>query len=211
MTRLEQLRAIIDVALQAPGKSKLTEECFSVGGFTSPNIRHLLNNLAAISKNYFEVGSHVGASLVSAAYGNKLESATGCDNFSLFSTDEHNSRDEFYKNADRVIPGKYKLLEKDCWTIRTNELPPIDLYFFDGAHDYESQKKGVTYFAPFLTDEAIVAVDDFMWPEPNEGTMDGFFEAGLKIKWMCTLDSGMRSDCGDRGWWNGLGIFLIKK
>ena len=105
----------------------------------------------------------------------------------------------------------FRSLEKDCWTITQDELPKIDLYFFDGAHDYESQKKGITYFAPFLADEAIIIVDDAMWPEPNKGTIHGLMESKLNVEYLVTLDSGVRSDCSERGFWNGLMVILIKK
>ncbi len=88
MSKLEQLQAIIDTALQGAGKSKLTENLIdSIGGFISPNIRHLLNNIGAISTHYVDCGSHVGSSLVSTVYGNdNLKSATAIENWSLCSS-----------------------------------------------------------------------------------------------------------------------------
>lgn len=213
MSKLEQLRNIIDTALQGAGKSKLTDEVIdSVGGFTSPNIRHLLNNLGAISKHYYEIGSHVGCSLISTVYNNELESATGCDNFSLFSTEQHNSKLEFYTNSNRWIRNKYKLLEKDCFLVTKEDLPnQIDLFFSDGAHDFESQRKAITYTARFLADECIIIVDDTDWEEPNAGTMKGLKQSGLEIKYIATLSSGIRSDCGERGFWNGSMLILVKR
>lgn len=212
MSKLEQLKQIIDTALQGKGKSKLTEDVInSVGGYISPNNRHLLNNLGAISTNYYEIGSHVGSSLISAVYGNYLESATGCDNFSLFD-ESHNAKFDFIKHCETHIPNQWKLLEKDCFTITHEDLPkPIDLFFSDGQHDFESQRKAITYTVPFLANEAIIVTDDFNWIEPCAGTMKGLMQSKIDILWCCTLDSGVRSDCSERGWWNGLGIFLISK
>lgn len=213
MNKFDQLRQIIDTALQGAGKSKLTQDVIDgVGGYISPNNRHLLNNLGAISTHYYEIGSHVGSSLISTRYRNdNLLSATGCDNFSLFD-EGHNARNDFYNHCDLYIPGQYGLLEKDCFTVQPHEFPaPIDLFFSDGAHDWESQKKAITYTKQFLASEAIIVVDDFSWPEPNGGTMEGLAEAGLKVKYATTLDSGVRSDCGERGFWNGLGIFYVVK
>lgn len=229
MNKLEQLKQIIDTALQGAGKSKLTNEVIdSVGGFISPNNRHLLNNLGAISTHYLECGSHVGSSLISTVYGNdNLRSAIGIDNFSLFDGG-NNARHDFYEHCDKFIPNRYKLLEKDYFTVTENDIAigitssdkestmqynvnPLDLYFFDGSHDYESQRMGIIYFSQFFADECIVVVDDFMWDEPQQGTWDGIREAGLKIKFAVTLDSGVRSDCGERGFWNGLFVALIEK
>lgn len=213
MGKLEQLRNIIDTALQGAGKSKLTNSVIdSVGGFSSPNVRHLLNNLGAISKHYYEIGSHVGCSLISTVYGNNLESAIGCDNFSLFSSEEHDSKKEFTTNCERWISGKYNLLQKDCFLVTKEDLPnPIDLFFSDGAHDFDSQKNAILYNARFLANEGIIVVDDFAWEEPNGGTMKGLKQSGLEIVYAATLDSGIRSDCSERGFWNGIGIFLVSK
>jgi hypothetical protein len=213
MSKLERLRHIIDAALQGAGKSKLTNEIIdSVGGYISPNNRHLLNNLGAISTHYYEIGSHVGSSLISTVYGNNnLESATGCDNFSLFN-ESHNAKNDFIDHCGRIIPNQWTLLEKDCFTVTKADLPnKIDLFFSDGAHDFESQRKAITYTEQFLADEAIIVVDDFSWPEPNGGTMKGLKESGLEIVYAATLDSGIRSDCSGRGFWNGIGIFLVRK
>jgi len=213
MSKLEQLRDIIDTALQGAGKSKLTEDVIgSVGGYISPNNRHLLNNLGSISTHYYEIGSHVGSSLISTVYGNdNLKSATGCDNFSLFD-EGHNAKNDFIQHCERFILGKYALVEKDCFTVTEKDLPnKIDLFFSDGAHDFESQRKAITYTTPFLANEAIIVVDDFAWYEPNAGTMRGLMESGLYIEYIATLDSGVRSDCGGRGFWNGISCILVSK
>lgn len=213
MSKLEQLRNIIDTALQGAGKSKLTQEVIdSVGGFISPNNRHLLNNLGAISTHYLECGSHVGSSLISTVYGNdNLKSATGIDNFSLFD-EGHNAKKDFLSHCERHISGRYTLLEQDYFSVTKKEISnPIDLYFFDGEHNYESQRKGISYFAQFLADEAIVVVDDAAWVEPNAGTIKGLFESGLTVEYLTLLDSGRRSDCGEHGFWNGIFIILVSK
>lgn len=209
MTKLEKLNETIRVASLGNGTSRLTEQPLSVGGFISPNNRHLLNNLGALSKNYFEIGSHIGSSLISTVYGNQLESAIACDNFSLFNNDD--SKQYFLKNCDNNIPAKYKLLEKDCFTIQRDELPFIDLFFIDGDHGYQSQKDAITYFAPFLADGCIIVVDDASWEDVKNGTMDGIEESGLNIIFFTLLYSGIESDCSVMGFWNGLFVFMIKK
>lgn len=213
MSKLEQLKQIIDTALQGAGKSKLTEDCIgSVGGFISPNTRHLMNNLGSISTHYWENGSHCGSSLISTVYGNdNLKSATGVDTFELFD-ERHNAKNDFFHHCERWIPGQYRLLEQDYFSVTEKDLiAPIDLYLFDGAHDYESQRKGITYYAPLLAKQAIIVVDDGVWPEVNAGTMKGLMESGLTIDFLTVLDSGVRSDCSERGFWNGCIIALVSK
>ena len=140
MAKIDLLKQIIDTALQAPGKSKLTEAQFDVGGFISPNVRHLYNNLGAISEHYWECGSHAGSSLVSVVYGNdNIKSATGVDNFSLFSEGQDIGK-VFYNNADRHIKDRYRMLERDYFSITKKDLiAPIDLYLFAVDRDWETK------------------------------------------------------------------------
>jgi hypothetical protein len=213
MNKLEQLKQILDTALQGAGKSKLTEDVIGrVGGFISPNNRHLFNNLGSISTHYAEFGSHCGSSLISTVYGNdNLKSAIGVDLFVLFN-EEHNVRDDLFSHCETFIPGQYKIVEKDFYTTNKEDLPyPIDLYLYDGGHSYDEQRKGITHIVPFLADQAIIVVDDGIWEEPNAGTMKGLMESGLNIDYLVTLDSGVRSDCSDRGFWNGLIVCLVSK
>ena len=213
MSKLQQLKAIIDEASMGNLKSKLIgAELTEVGGFISPNNRHFLNRLGSISTHYLECGSHIGSSLVSTVFGNdNLLSATACDNFSLFSEGQDVGK-EFYKNADTFIKGKYKMLEQDYFSITKEQLPaPPDFYYFDGDHSYIHQYKAMTYFAPLLADQCIVVVDDFSWFDVNKGTMDGIRDSGLKVEYFMTLWSGVESDCSEKGFWNGYGVFLINK
>ncbi len=214
MSKLKQLQEIIDAALQGAGKSKLTEDVIgSIGGFTSPNIRHLMNNLGAISTHYIDCGSHIGATLVSTVYGNNnLKSATAIDNWSLFSSKEHDSRKDFFSHCERLIPGQYKAVEKDCYTVTKEDLPNLaDMYLYDAGHSADETATGIIYFKQFMADEFILCVDDFWWPPVQEGTWRGIKEAGLNVIWATTLDNGVRSSCSGNGWWNGFACMLISK
>lgn len=212
MSKLKHLKELIDASLSRPARSKLSQDQFDVGGFIAPNNRHFLNNIGSMSEHYWECGSHAGSSLVSAVYRNyNLKSATGVDNFSLFS-DGQDIRSVFYNNADRHIKGRYRMLERDYFSITEKDLvAPIDFYYFDGAHDYESQYKGITHYAPLLAEEAVIIVDDASWLDPNRGTMDGIRDSKLNVHYMMTLWSGIESDCSDRGWWNGYFVMLVNK
>lgn len=192
-------------------ESKLAEGPMSVGGFTSTRIRHLLNNLGAISTSYFEVGSHIGSTYISAVYENELQLCGGylaCDSFCEFNNDGKTKK-KFIDNCDKYLM-RHELMDIDCWSLtKLHERPTTDLYLYDGAHDYESQKKAVTHFAPMMADEFIMVVDDGSWESVRRGTYDGVQAANLKIAYEQSLWNGVDSDSD--WWWNGIMVLLLRK
>lgn len=213
MTKIDQINLAFERSERL--ESKLTPECFEIGGFTSPKIRHLMNNLGEISTNYLEVGVHRGATFLAAVFKNhNLETSTAVDNFSEFNENgdirsallngmQKFSDRRFEVNGEDLIPS-WILLDSDCWTIPLPLHEKIDLYLYDGAHDYESQKKAITHFASTMTDEFILCVDDTDWLQVQKGTDDGIQEAGLTVvsKWLRTSNDGF---------WNGFRVYLLKK
>ena len=207
MNKIEQIKLAIKNGVNK--HSKLTEEPLNgVGGFTSPNIRHIMNNLGAISTSYLDVGAHIGCSLIMTRFGNdNLNYAISIDNWSEFQNDGR-TKDEFISNCERHIPGKYTFIEKNCFKVTNDEIPdPIDLFLYDAGHDFESQKEGVTHFVPMMAEEFVLMVDDTAWKAPREGTYAGIKEAGLEILWETFLFDGIEGG----SFWNGFSIFLLKK
>lgn len=209
MDKIGQIKQAITDAVAH--RSKLDDGPLSVGGFTSLKIRHLLNNLGAISTAYFEVGSHIGSTYISAVYKNELELPGGwwaCDSFCEFNNDG-STKKQFLENCDKYLYSHY-LMEMNCWDItKLHEVCTTDLYLYDGAHDYESQKKAVTHFAPMMADEFIMLVDDASWQNVRKGTVDGIQEAGLEVLYEQLLWNGVDSDAD--WWWNGFLVLLLKK
>lgn len=186
-------------------QSKLDDLAFGVGSFTSPAIRHILNNLGAISTKQVEVGLHIGGTFIAANYNNNLESY-GIDNWSQFNNNGH-TKDDCINNCKRLLKNNYTIIEKDCFKI-TDEIPGgIDFYCFDGGHDETSQHDALTYFKPYMADEFIFCVDDSSWQSVREGTNNGIKDAGLTILHDWFLWDGLESG----QFWNGFSIFLLKK
>lgn len=194
-------------------KSKLTPEALQVPFMGSLKIRHLLNNLGAISTRYFEVGSHKGGSFCSTVCGNhNLESAVCCDSFVEFNTEE-GLKQQLISNAIDHIPGmtSFHLYDEDCFGIDPKRIPqPVDLYLFDGNHSFESQRDGVKHFVTAMADEFILCVDDWCFGGVAEGTQRGIEESGLKVlsvHVLVTPEGGLPND----HWHNGFAVFLIQK
>lgn len=195
----EQIELAIQAALRR--ESKLTDAAMMPGGFTSPEIRHLMNLLGAMSNNYLELGILRGALSVATAFKNDHLDITLCDNWSEFN--ESDGRIDFFRNHEKFIPTA-TVLEKDCFTIKRNEVPnSVDLYLYDAGHGLEEQQKAITYFKDFMADQFIFCVDDFNWPQVKQGTINGLQESGLNVlsHWELT----------GAEWWNGYAVYLLKK
>ena len=198
----EQIEKAIESALRR--ESKLTTEAMEPGGFTSPEIRHLMNNLGAISNYYLEIGTHRGALSVATTYGNDIREIALVDNWSEFS--ETDAKEEFHKFHRKFMPTA-KVIEQDCFTIEEGQVyPNVDLYLYDADHSYEAQEKGITYFEKFFAPQVIVCVDDFNWESSQKGTRMGLGYLSMKgwkveAEWVLTGEN----------WWNGYGVFLLKK
>jgi hypothetical protein len=202
MANKEQIEASILVAEK--GISKLTKEVIdSVGGYTSPAIRHLLNNLGVYAESYLEIGVHRGATFTSALYLNHhIKRKVGIDNLSEFNEDNSVLVD-FFRNANRFVDD-YIFINKDCFAITQKDLGcKPDLYLYDGNHSLESHEKALTYFYDMLPDEFTFLVDDSNWEDVRKGTEIGLAKTNLEILYENYLTDGR--------WHNGLSVYLLKK
>ena len=204
MDKIELIKQAIEDAKN--NKSKLTPDLLDLSGFTSHKIKHLLNNLGAISEKYFEIGLHKASTFICTLYGNDVK-GIGVDNWSQFEQDGLSKKIAYEKTAQCLSKEQYVIWERDCFSISELELRNVDMYNYDGEHGYENQKKGITYFYPMMADEFILCVDDTSWEAPRKGTEDGIKEMNLEILFEEHLWDGKES--GE--WHNGFSVYLLKK
>ena len=57
------------------------------------------------------------------------------------------------------------------------DLPPFDLYFFDGPHSTESHYNSILLYNHLASPVYILVVDDWNFPSVKEGTVKGIGEA----------------------------------
>jgi hypothetical protein len=184
--------------------SKLDRAAFQARGFTSPKVRHLLNNLGSLDGlDYLEVGVHRGATFVAANYKNTLASATAVDDWSELA-DDGKVKGEFLQHCSTLLaPGSWRFLEQDCFTVTRDQIrTPINFYLYDGDHSFEAQRKALTHFYAMLDDAFVFLVDDYTWEAARSGTEDAIGELGLERACEQVLTEG---------WWNGLYVSVLKK
>lgn len=197
--------------------SKLTEEILNMEGMSGKKTRHLYNNLCSIPGiNYLEIGTWKGSSFISAMYQNNLNSIV-IDNWSEFGSGSIKS--EFLNNFnEHCKDAKLNLIEKDCFQITNKDIyevfENIDIYLYDGAHDFESQKKAITYYKDYFSKYVVIIVDDFRDDTPSnaevsQGTYAGLEESGLIVHEKVIVFS--KQDVGgSEGYWNGFGLFICE-
>lgn len=178
-----------------------------VPGLSSPKVRRLLNNLCSNpGVIYLEVGTHLGSTFIPALYGNQAF-ATCIDNWSM---DGHTKVD-FQANLDRFLPEReVSIIESDAFQVYLPLInQPVDVYFYDGAHDRNSQYMAFSYFNSVLADRFVVLIDDVRWPEPREETQRAIKDLKYKILWERTLPA--RNTHDPDAWWDGLYVALLEK
>jgi len=185
-------------------QSRLDRAAFQARGFTSPKVRHLLNNLGNLDGlDYLEVGVHRGATFIATNYRNTLSSAVAIDNWSEFD-DDGTVKTEFLHHCGTLLrPDAYQFIEQDCFTVTRKQLPaPVNFYFYDGEHSHESQRLALTHFYPMLDDEFLFLVDDYTWKSAKSGTEQAIAELDLDVLFEQELVDG---------WWNGLFVGVLRK
>lgn len=191
--------------------SNLSPEILNVPGMTSLRIRHLLNNICNVPDvKYLEIGMHRGSTLTAAMWKNPGVFC-GIDNFSEF------NQDGTVKLCLVETLKKFQLnpiiIDNSCWSLETIAMCPfnIGVYFYDGAHDYDSQRQALPVYLHHMDKRFIFIVDDWNWDNTNQGTRDSFKDVPVKILYEQEFFTpGKQNGCNE-DWWNGLGIFLLEK
>lgn len=189
-------------------ESKLPRAALEMPGMSSGKVRHLLNNLAAW--RYLEVGVWKGSTFVAACFGHRLESATAIDDFSGFQT-EPGGAARFLANVSPLLGEQpVSLHEKSFFDLSPDEVPQqVDVFFYDGDHRAESQRRAMTHVWPSLADEAVIVVDDTNHPGVLEATRQGLKDTGANVLHEWLLPARFNGDTEQ--WWNGLYVAAVSK
>jgi len=189
--------------------SKLTKDILLINGMSSNKVRHLLNNICSLpNSRYLEVGTWKGSTLISSLYKNNLKEAIAIDNWALF----NGPKNIFLKNCAKFLPvNSFEFHEGDCFKIDLSQIikNPINIYFYDGEHSFESQYLAFKYYNQYLDDNFIAIVDDYNWDRVKQGTQVAFKELNYKIVFEQYLPSKSNRDVSS--WWNGIYIAVISK
>ena len=201
------------------------DPCSDVTGMASVKKLKLINLAASyLPKNgaecYLEVGSFQGKSLIAALLGNSHAHAVACDNFALF--DDPNSPKNFdilkqnlarYRLSNHVHFFACDFRELLAgWNAR--QLPRVGVYFYDGAHDEESQFLGVRMVEDLLADSALVIVDDLRHAEDSQSHAETGTKRAISDspnEWLIRHVLPARYNGDLKQWWNGAGVLKLTR
>jgi predicted O-methyltransferase YrrM len=211
----EKISPKVQQAVDAVITSAMDNIDIDVIGLTSWKMESLINKLASNSTRYLEIGSALGATACAALKNNKLEAIcvdTWSETFQpaneLFTMPE-NKKEDFITNVKRY-KGENKVIvyESDMLMVNREEITDVDFLFYDGPHDIGSTIKALKYYAPCLSNEAFILVDDANW----EGVVQGVDEAIRAMNVDVLYSKVVLNDQEDiNAWWNGFYLLVVKK
>jgi methyltransferase family protein len=211
------------IASAESGRSRLPPAVLALEGYSSPTVRHFLNNLCRFAgANYLEVGTWKGSTLMSAAYANSGR-FTAVDDFShhVVSRSEGRAARETLRRVRRRFGRECHVHfhESDCWApALLRRLPPgVNVYFYDGRHTYEDQYRAFTHFEPLLAPRYLAVVDDWNRPYVRAATREALGDLGHQLVWereMFTRGWFRQQATGEwptPHWFNGIFVAVVSK
>lgn len=191
----------------------------SIKGMSGQRYRRFINELIrqmrskASDVHYFEIGTWAGSTACAAIAYNDL-TATLVDNWSQFGCPSQ----IFFLNLSLFISPvtRVSVLNRDYRELNYHDIKPVDVYFFDGPHEYQDQYQGITLALPALKEAFVLIVDDWNWPGVRQGTLDALRDSGLQVRWgreIRTTDDDTHPAVGGREseWHNGYFICVAEK
>ena len=190
------------------GKTKLTNQQLMLEGMSADKNRIFLNEMVHSDTRYLEIGAWKASTFVAAMYENQPEFSMAIDDFSQFG----GNIDHFNSVCNSNLNYNFNVINQDCFNILDSEkdkIKDINLYFYDGGHSTEDQRKALTMFVDKMSKIFIYVVDDWNYFEVPIGTRRGIQECSLKVHKEWQLNAKYN---GDReNWWNGFYVAIIEK
>jgi predicted O-methyltransferase YrrM len=172
----------------------------------SENVLALLNLAASClgrDEAYVEIGVYHGASLIAAMLGNEERRFVAVDSF-VFPDSE---LEKVEANLERYGLPRPELLVGDVFELVPSGALhgiPVGLWYYDAAHDYDSQIQGLRIAEPLLVPGALLIVDDTDWDDV-ERALDDYVAEQPRARRLLTIDG---KDRGYPQWWEGMQVLV---
>jgi Methyltransferase domain len=189
---------------ETPRDERFATVLQEVPGLARPNNLALLNLAAkcvAPGETYVEVGAFRGSSLIGALLDNDGVEFVAIDDFS----DPGSSREELERNLARFdLGGRVTILEGDAFELLPGALDGhrVGVYYYDAAHTYEQQLRGLLLAEPYLAGDALLIADD------TDFDLVGAAVRNYRVQ-RPNVTSLLRLEGKDKGqpcWWEGVEV-----
>ncbi len=206
---VENLKTIVEESISKAERleSKLPPEIFNLRGFSTPKIRHLLNNLCSYGNcRYLEIGVWAGSTLLPALWKNGVRSQA-IDNYSQFGPQEAGfdaqkmALELLTKHKEEI--GRQGIWGGDCLKLPDEVIKPANVFLYDGAHDEETTYKAIVKYGKRCARPFILLVDDielegsFAWA----GAQKAFNDFTIHKAWELKRANGYHE---------GIGVFVVE-
>ena len=189
-----------------PHGRRFTRILEEVPGLTRENNLALLNLAASLlgpGEAYVEVGVYHGASLIASMLGNEDKRFVGIDSFGFRDA----SLEGVEANLERFGLPRPEIVVGDAFELVPGgalDGVPIGVWYYDAAHDYDSQVEGLRIAEPLLGPGALMIVDDTDWTHVDRA-MDDYLAAQPRAKRILTIEGKSR---GAPQWWEGMQVLV---
>lgn len=178
-----------------------------VGGLARENNLALINLAASLldpGESYVEVGTYKGLSLLAAMDGNHDAELVAIDSFEMGDGSLDRLTHNLEAHGDRAQLERVEILQGDAFEL----LPTLDrrvgAYYYDAAHDYDSQVRGLQLVERHLAPGALMIVDDTDWERVERAVAD-YLAAQPRARHLLTIDG---KDRGQPWWWEGMQVLV---
>lgn len=186
---------------------RLTQFQCDIVGMSSAYNRTLISCLVVPGDRYLEIGVLKGSMFIPAVQGKGCY-AVAIDNFSQFDT---GNLQEFPANCLKANID-FTFIVNDCFNLLPEaqaSISNMNVYFYDGSHTEEDQRKALTYYKDMLADVFIYVVDDWNHEPARLGTRTGIAETGIIVRKQWEFFTTKNGDTDS--WWNGLYVAVCEK
>lgn len=196
-----------------------------LGGLSGRATVGLLQRLVGLVEDrkslcYLEIGVFQGLSLLSVAIEHPEFTCFGIDNFSILDPKGENLG-IVQDRTRRLAATNAHLINRDYEAALEHltehiGLRKVAVFFIDGAHDYRSQLMALLLIRPYLSERAVVIVDDANYFDVRQSTRD-FLVSHPEFKMVfeayspghpANLDDATR-EIHEAGWLNGVNVLVL--
>ena len=164
---------------------------------------NLASSLLGPGESYVEIGVYHGASLIASMLGNEDKRFVGIDSFGF----REATLEGVEANLARFGLPRPEIVVGDAFELVPAGAVPeqsVGVWYYDAAHDYDSQVRGLRIAEPLLVDNALMVVDDTDWTDV-ERAMDDYLAEQPRARRILTLDG---KDRGSPQWWEGMQVLV---